>query len=243
MAVARTYEKFLIDGDPFKENGRMYVYVLAPKGKKKVRWYTDAERARMDKTAGVEVKKDIMDFDGRHAFGFGKAGYITIYKGDESEIADWADANHECTRYNLTFGYYTPSRLTIVNLPSSITPIKLTWEEVMDSGNKMKSHDEVTKYVRKLLTGEQPEFSSVYQGAINSWIERDLVVYAKKKNSTHFGDKFFYTMIDAGGNLYLWETGAKNYAVGASKRLKMKVKEHTEADGILYTVVWYCKEI
>ena len=241
MAVAKSYEKYPINGDPFKENGRMYVNVLTPKGSKKVRWYTDAERAKMDNK--TQVVKDIMDFNCRYAFGFGDAGYITIFKGDEEEVERWAQSNHECTRRNMTFGYYTPSRLTPINLPDSITPIKLTWAEVQDCGDKMKPHEEVTKYVQKLLFGEQPEYNSVYQGTINTWIERDVVVVTKKTNASRFGDKHIYTLLDAGGNIYLWETGSKNYAKGTSKRLKMKVKDHIKLDNGPCTVVWYCKEI
>ena len=49
MAVAHSYEKFEIKGEPFKESGRWYVNVMAPKGLKKVRWYSDAERAAQDR--------------------------------------------------------------------------------------------------------------------------------------------------------------------------------------------------
>ena len=38
MPVAKTYAKMELSGEPFKENGRMYVNVIAPKGLKKVRW-------------------------------------------------------------------------------------------------------------------------------------------------------------------------------------------------------------
>ena len=39
MAVAKTYAKMEISGEPFMENKRMYVNVISPKGLKKVRWY------------------------------------------------------------------------------------------------------------------------------------------------------------------------------------------------------------
>ena len=74
MTVARSYEKFEIQGEPFKESGRWYVNVMAPKGLKKVRWYSDAERAAQDRKAGVE--EPVFDFNAKHAFGFDEAGYI-----------------------------------------------------------------------------------------------------------------------------------------------------------------------
>lgn len=45
--VAQTYCLWKIDGEPFKENNALYVYVLHPitKAKKKVRFYTDKKHA------------------------------------------------------------------------------------------------------------------------------------------------------------------------------------------------------
>ena len=244
MAVARSYEKLEISGEPFNENGRMYVYVITPKGNKKVRWYTEAEYTKM---YGDEIKengkRDIMDFNARHVFGFGEDGYITIYAGDQSTLEQFVESHHESFRRNLTFGYYTPSHIPVCTLPAGITPTRLNWEDVMDYDDRMKPHEEVQKIVHKLLYNEEPEFTSVYQGEIGSWIERDLVVYSKDKEKSRFGDKYSYLLMDAAGNLYQWETGAKNYATGASKRLKMKVKEYKEINGNEVTVVWYCKEI
>ncbi len=76
MPVAKTYQSFEQVGEPFSENGRFYVLVKAPKGEKKVRWYSDAEYRRMYPDAVKE--NDLMDFDARHAFGFREGGYITI---------------------------------------------------------------------------------------------------------------------------------------------------------------------
>ena len=47
MPVAKTYESLEMQGEPFKENGRMYVNVMTSKGLKKVRWYSDNEYQRM----------------------------------------------------------------------------------------------------------------------------------------------------------------------------------------------------
>jgi len=145
MPVAKSYETLTQVGEPFKENGRMYVYVLAAKGQKKVRWYTESEYCRMY----PEAKKDTMDFDARSAFGFGDEGYITIYKG--KNVEEWADEDRTNIRYNLTFGYFTPGRLDAPNLIEGIKAIKLTWDEVKDHDNRMKTHEEVSKYVGSLI--------------------------------------------------------------------------------------------
>lgn len=239
MAVAKTYAKMELNGEPFKENGRMYVNVLAPKGLKKVRWYSDAEYKRMYPEEVIE--HDIMDFDARSAFGFGDLGYITVYKGSETVLDAFVDEHHELFRRNLTFGYYTPSCYSVPELPDNIVPVRLVWDNVKDHDNKMKPHDIVKKYVDSLLILDACS-TSKYQGAKDEWLQKTIVVKEKKSNETHFGTKHTYTLEDSEGNLYVWETGAKNYPVNASISLKMKVKEHKEINREQCTIVWYCKE-
>lgn len=238
MPVARTYQAYEIQGEPFEENKRMYVNVIAPRGIKKVRWYSDIEYQRMYPD---EVKEnDIMDFNARHAFGFGELGYITIYRGNERIIEECAESHHESFRRNLTFGYYTPSHISLCALPDGITPIHLNWEDVMNHDDRMKSHEEVQKIVAKLLYDES---TSQYQGKINDWLQKEVKIAIKKSNETHFGTKHTYNLIDTEGNTYVWETGAKDYQTDTIVSLKMKVKEHKEINGEKVTVVWYCKEV
>lgn len=240
MAVAKTYAKMEISGEPFMENKRMYVNVISPKGLKKVRWYSDAEYHRMYPDEVTENgKHDIMDFNARLVFGFGDDGYITIYRGDELALQECVENHHESFRRNLTFGYYTPSHIPVCTLPISITPIMLKWEEVMDHDNRMKSHEVVQKIVAaKLGTLSK----SRYQGAVNEWLQKTVKVTKKTSKESHFGTKHMYNLEDSDGNTYIWETGAKDYACDTTISLKMKVKEHKEIDGNKVTVVWYCKE-
>jgi len=241
MAVARTYEKYPFDGEPFKESGRTYIYIIMPKGKKKVRWYSDAERARMDKAAGLEPEeKDIMNFNARHAFGFDDDGYIYIYAGDKDEIDKWAEENHECTRRNLTFGIYTPSRLPIQNLPSNIKAIKLTWESVAADGDKMKPHEEVMKIVNN-LTAITIESKSIFQGIKDAWIVRTVTIKNNKKMDSIYGEKHVHTMVDADENVYVWDTGSKDIPAGTTVNMKMRVKDHKVIKGVNTTLVYYCK--
>ena len=238
MAVAKTYEKMAFVGEPFQENGKMYVNVQAPKGIKKVRWYSDAEYHRMYPNAVVE--NDIMNFDARHAFGFDKTGFIIIYKGQKVE--EWAENDRTNIWFNLTFGYFTPGNLVYPKLIDGIIPIKLTWEEVAAESNKMKPHEEVQKYVNTLLN-PAGNSQSQYQGVENEWLQKTVTVREKKTKDSRYGDKHTYTLVDAENNTYVWETGAKNYALDATVSLKMKVKEHKEINGEKVTIVWYCKEI
>ena len=237
MPVAKTYASMEIEGEPFKENGRMYINVRAKSGIKKVRWYSDAEYKRM--YPEEEVKHDIMDFNARHAFGFGDLGFITIYKGNQTSLEDCAEAHHNCFRRNLTFGYYTPSRLDICDLPSDVVPVTLTWSEVMAHDDRMKPHEEVMKIVAGKLGMNT---TSEYQGNKGDWIEKEITVRENKTHETQYGDKHTMVMVDAEGNAFIWETGTKNFECGTQIVLRMKVKEHKEIKGEKCTVVWYCKE-
>ena len=241
MPVAKTYAKMEISGEPFMENKRMYVNVIAPKGLKKVRWYSDAEYRRMYPNEGNENgKRNIMDFNARHVFGFGMDGYITIYRGNEGLLQQFRETHQESFRYSLTFGIYTPSHIPVCTLPTGITPIRLMWEEVMDHDDRMKPHEVVQKIVAaKLGTLSK----SHYQGAVNEWLQKTVKVTKKTSKESHFGTKHTYDLEDSDGNTYIWETGAKDFTNSQTVSLKMKVKEHKEINGNEVTVVWYCKEV
>ena len=198
MAVAKSYEKMALSGDPFVENGKMYVNVIAPKGLKKVRWYSDAEYKRMYPNA--ILTHDVMDFNAKHV----------------------------------------PGQYELPHLIDGIEPVRLMWEDVVAHNDRMKPHTEVQKIVAaKLGTLSK----SVYQGAVNEWLQKKLTVREKKSNETHFGTKHSYVLEDSEGNSYIWETGAKDFASGQAVSLKMKVKAHEEINGVPTTIVWYCKEI
>lgn len=239
MAVAKTYEKMDIQGEPFKESGRMYVNVLAPKGIKKVRWYTDAEYRRMYPEA-VKVRAD---FNARHAFGFRDEGFITIYKGDEDVIRAWAQEQWPPKAwYNTIFHFYTPGFMPVDNIPASIIPIQLKWDEVKMNDIMIKPYDEVEKYVMARI-GNLVSNTSKFQGAKDEWLIKEVTVRENKAREDHFGEKHTHTLVDAEGNTYVWETGTKNYPCNTTISLKMKVKDHKEINGENVTVVWYCKEV
>jgi len=240
MPVAKTYSNFEVCDNPFEENGRMYVNVCTPKGIKKVRWYTDAEYKRM--YPNETSKSDLMDFNARYAFGFRELGYITIYNGDEAVIEDFVDSHRASFWRNLTFGYYTPSYIPVPELPQNITAIQLKWEEVQDHDNRMKPHEEVIEYIANRYRRSTNSISA-YQGAENEWLEKEVTITKNTKSKDHFGEKHTHTMCDAEHNIYIWETGAKDFEVGMVLKLKMKVKAHKEINGEKCTVVWYCKEI
>lgn len=237
MPVAKTYAKMEIAGEPFEESGRMYVNVQAPKGLKKVRWYSDTEYKRMYPDAVLETSDPMMTFNARHTFGFDEVGYITLYKGEHDIIENWArEVWPPRAWYNLTFGFYTPSKINIETLPNNIIPVKLTWDEVKQDDIHMKSHEEVKRYVDVLIG---PSTFETNEWELNSWIEKEVKIRTKTTNENYFGTKHKYDMVDIEGNHFIWETGARDYQVNMAVKLKMKVKEIKDNA----VVVWYCKEI
>ena len=240
--VAKTYQSLEIRGEPFEENKRLYVNVVTKNGLKKVRWYTDAEYRRMYPNESV-VENDLMDFNARHAFGFGEKGYITIYKGDKALVERWAENDRTNIWYNLTFGYYTPSKFPTPEVLNGIEPIQLKWEQVKDHDDRMKPHEEVAKLVNSLIGVRPLANNSTYQGKENDWIEEEVTIKENIAREDHFGEKHTHFMRDAEGNTYVWETGTKNFETGMAIKLRMKVKAHKEINGEKCTVVWYCKVV
>ena len=238
MPVAKTYAKCEIEGEVFIENKRAYVNVKTAKGLKKVRWYSDAEYKRMYPDAVIEPQDIMMTFNARHAFGFDDAGYITLYRGDEKVLEDWAQTSWPPRAWrNETFGFYTPAKLFPGAPPKGITPVKLTWDEVKQDDIHMKSHEEVKRYVDTLLYGT--DTPQTHKWDINEWIEKEVTIREKSTDESRFGTKHTYTMSDAENNTYIWTTGAKDFGLDVVVHLKMKVKEYKDNA----VVVWYCKEI
>ena len=230
--VAKTYQSFPMSGEPFEENKKWYVMVKTTKGDKKVRWYSDAEYKRIYPEATIENT-----FNARHAFGFRDSGYITLYKGNEEDVRAWAQGQWPPKAwYNTIFGFYTPPHITSEIPPENLQPIRLSWDEVKQDDIHMRSNETVRKYIDSILCPSSKK-SAVWETGI--WLEKEVTIKDKTTKESHFGKKHTYHMLDAEGNTYVWETGAKDYETSMVVTLKMRVKESKED----YTVVWYCKEI
>ncbi len=279
MAVAKSYEKMEIVGEPFQQDGKMYVNVIGPckrcggsghysynpkdgtvcfgcggSGKEKlsVRWYTDAQRAAMDraaeKRAAVKAEKDEerrIKFAARNAFGFGEDGYIFLVYGDNERIKSWREELPQLTVwYNETFGWYIPSTREYDGLefPEDIHFTKLDWETVRDKEDKenlqMMDHATVREIVEKIIY--EPS-KSEFQGEVNTWLEKEVKITKNIALDSHYGESHMHIMEDAEGNVYVWTTASKNLEEGKTFVIKMKVKEHKEYRGTKQTVVYYCK--
>ena len=279
MAVAKSYETFEIKSEPFDKNGKLYVKVVGPcprcggsghysynqmdgtrcygcNGKgitsQIVRWYTDKERAALDRAAerrkeAAKVKQEErrIKFAARNAFGFGEAGFITILVGDYETINTYVHSNIPGkARYATIFGWYFPSTEKVENVPDSVTTIKIDWETVKDPEDAenltMKDNDFVAKYIRSLTS--KPS-NSTFQGNVGEWLEKTVTV---KKNITldgRYGISHMHILEDADENVYVWTTASKSIDADTVMTLKMKVKDHKEYNGVNQTVVYYCKEV
>lgn len=274
MAVAKSYEKMELVGEPFKQDGKMYVNVIGPcrrcggsghysynpkdgttcfscggSGKEKltVRWYSDAQRAAMDKAAekrkGIKAEEHRVKFAARNAFGFGGAGYITLIWGDNEVIKEWRDyLPIHTVWYNELFGWFIPSGREPAEIPAEINYLRLGWECVCNPEDEenleMRDKEEVRKYIEKLI---YPESKSEFQGAPNEWIEKEVAIKDNIVLNSHYGETHMHIMEDADFNIYVWTTASKNLEKGQMYNIKMKVKEHKEYKGVKQTVVYYCK--
>lgn len=217
---------------------------------KEVRWYTDKQREALDRAAekraaakAVKVEERRVKFAARNAFGFGEAGFITLFKGDSTILNDWAHETNPCrARFNLLFGWFCPSKLEIVNLPAEITPVVLKWEDVRNPDDPedltMRDEAEVRKLIHELLDDLS---KSEYQGEVGDWLEREVTIKKNVPVDGRFGESRVHIMEDADGNEYVWITASKNLEVGFKCIMRMKVKEHKEYNDVKQTVVYYCK--
>ena len=219
---------------------------------KEVRWYTDKQREALDRAAekraaakAVKVEERRVKFAARNAFGFGEAGYITLFKGNQSVINEWAHETDPCrARFNMLFGWFCPSKLQYENLPEGIEPIRLEWADVCnpdDPENLTIRDDEFVKDFIKKLFGE-PEVHSEYQGEVGDWLDKVVKIVKNVEVDGRYGLSRVHIMEDEDGNQYVWITASKNLPVDTSIRMRMKVKEHKEYNGVKQTVVYYCKE-
>ena len=84
MAVAKSFQSMKQITEPYLVSGRMYVKVQNPKtgAERQVRWYTDAEYAKMYPDEAKPAESKILRTQ-KSVLGFDK-GYITI--DEEKEI-------------------------------------------------------------------------------------------------------------------------------------------------------------
>jgi hypothetical protein len=236
MPVAKSYQKYTIIGEPFVENGKSYVYIYTNVDtKKKVRWYSDAQYAKMYPEEAMTKKlkplKNILGFDN---------GYINIVCGESYEYKDWIKEHGG--RFNNLFNWYFVSDINVedLELPEGLTTKKVEWEKVAVNDETLKKESEIKAYLESLI---YPEDESQFVGTVG---ERIVVEVTVEKNITlegYYGIQHMHVMRSDDGNVFVWSTTAKDWAVGSKKNIKGTVKEHKTYRNVRQTVLTRCSEV
>lgn len=156
MSVAKSYEKYPIEGVPYEKNKKEYV---------KIR-YSCCSRKNCLKCAGqgyylkeVRWYPEYTEFNAKKGFGFGEEGYITLLAG----CFDWKDKYFYETirgqvRFNNLFYWYVACGEPIPsNLPENIVPIQLKWEQISEN-NKVLPYDKIKSIVKKIIAEKTSSF-------------------------------------------------------------------------------------
>lgn len=239
MAVAKSFQSMKQVTEPYLVSGRMYVKVRNEKtgAERQVRWYTDAEYAKMypedEKSTGSKIlrtQKSVLGFD---------KGYITIFKGDTYSQLEWFQ--NSIARYARTWGWYIVSTEELPDdIPAGIEPIQLPWELVGTEGDVLKPEHLVIKAVESILYDAG---TSEHVGSVGERLTLNIAVTAARPIEGYYGHSTAYTMEDECGNVFVWITAAKNWPVGSVKTIKGTVKEHKEFRNVKQTVLTRCTEV
>jgi hypothetical protein len=239
MPVAKSFQTFEQLCEPYSTSGKMYIQVKNPKTGtiRTVRWYTEKEYAKMYPseisvtTKKVKTQKEVLGFE---------KGYITIFKGDTYPCLEWFQEKEEC-RYTRWWGWYIMSTLEIPSdIPEGIEIVQLPWELVGKEDGSLKIESEVTAAVETLIYDQG---TSEYIGAIGDRLELEVTITGNFKVENGFGGTTtIHTMEDLDGNVYMWATSSKNWAVGEEKLIRGTVKEHRIYKNVKQTVLTRCAE-
>lgn len=246
--VAKSYQDWKRECEPFEANGKMYITVRKPTGAtKNVRAYTEKEYLKMYGSASApSLQNGVSEprANGpivKNVLGF-QDGYIWIFKGDLENAEYWFEKTPEC-RFHVTWGWYVVSTESIpFDIPSCIESVKLPWEKVGNADGTLLPKGIVEAAVNELRYGGHP---SQYQGHIGDRMELKLwVSRIIDLGETQYGTKQLYLFQDENSNEYTWNTGVKkNWLVGDEIHAKATVKSHDTYQGIRQTALTRLMEV
>ena len=237
MPVAKSYAMLTIEEGPYTINGRQYCKVRQKNGGlKQVRWYSDAEYARM--YPGVQVTAETANWKTqREMLGFDK-GYITIFKGDTYSCSEWF--KRSIARYCKWWGWYIVSTEELPELPAGITPVQLPWEAVGKEDGNLIADSLITKAVEPYL---YEATTSEFVGEIGERLDLMLTIKKAIEVNGAFGSSTIHIMADECGNEFMWSTAAKSWAEGTVKHVRGTVKDHRIYRNSKQTVLTRCTEV
>lgn len=223
--TAPTYENYPKLSDPFERDGKWYVTVKMKSGlPKDVRAYIDEE------VAAASSK-----WNARKGFGFGEAGFITIFAGEIPMDDEWFSKS--CSRYCVRWGWYIVSNDEVPDdVPYYATPKKLLWSSVGNADGTLRSDSEVNAAVNALIFGAS---ESKPLGSVGERLEMTVTVIKATHYETQYGTNTTHTFKDSEGNLLKWSTSAKNWEEGSVHKIRGTVKDHKEN----ITILTRCSEV
>lgn len=238
MPTAKSYQNLNLLGEPFLENNRYYVMVQAKSGPKKVRWYSDAEYAKMYPEEPAAAGKKVRPWWGpqKDVLGFQK-GFIWILQEPDEEAEEWLILNGHANGTKF-WGRCVYSQDGPIETPFHIKLIKLYWDDVGDPDGYLKPDDEVYRAVDEARYGK---VESYWAGQVGDRIEKELTVLKKAKKETQWGHQVDHIFQDAEGNQYEWITTAKDLEIGATYQVKGTVKELLTKKGRKITNLTRCR--
>lgn len=237
--VAKSFQNLKIEGEPFNQNGRLYVNVITNSGSlRKVRWYSDYEYKKMYPEEADNHANDPYYKTQKVVLGFIN-DFITIFKNNNYENSDYFRSKG--ARYTKWWGWFFASDAEIPeDLPEGVIPVRLDWSLVGTSDEKLKSDKEVADVVDSLIynNGE-----SEYQGEIGEKIERILIVEKAIALDGFYGASTMHIMRDDDGNCYVWTTAAKSWEPQTEHHIVGTVKDHKQYKGMKQTILTRCRSL
>lgn len=237
MSVAPSFVNFTKLSEPFEQNGKMYIKVQNPSTKtiRTVRWYEEKS---------AETAKEVTTFNQKKALGFDK-GYITLFKGENSDNVEWFQMTKEC-RYSTLWGWYVVSTEEVPeDLPFGVSSVKLEWDAVKDSKteNVLNSNKEIIKQAVDALMFEPS--NSEYVGKVGERLDlaASVVKVFELEDKFGRGGTFLHVFIDDDENEYVWTTSSKKLNENTKYSFRGTIKEHKIYKNKKQTILTRCMKI
>lgn len=259
MAVAKSYENMTIIGEPFTKDGRLYVNVKSkcPRcggsghysynqidGTRcygcggsgiqhlTIRWYTDKERAAIDKQAEKRAEAKEKRRAERETYihspeyhGF-IDGFVIAILGNTYEIKD--ELKEAGAKFIRGLGWCFSSKEKVPSKYSDRTRM-IMWEDASING-ELKNIEEL----ERLVAVASPYDNSIHPYMINTRVHDLHLKVIKAWN----GDTYMmHTMVDENNNVYIWATSSRILPLDAQVIMDATIKDNTEYKGIKQTVL------
>lgn len=236
MAVAPSFQKYPLYGEPYEKNGRQYIRIVYPDGHhREVRWYE--KEPPKSKTSEAAILNRLRTHNLKKALGFTN-GYITIFKGDIDSLIDWFHEEPKC-RYHNFWGWYIVSTDELPQIPAGLEPIQLKWEDVAFADEEqLRPESEIREYIDSLVYDPSP---SRWQGNIGDRITRYLTVTKVIPIEGYYGNSTMHIFSDPEENVYVWTTAARKLELGETYEVVGSIKALQKYRGKEQTVLTRCR--